>query len=185
MLQILIIAATEPELCGQPGLVCGVGPVEAAAATAHALATGGVGAVLHVGVAGARRDAGLAVGSLVVGVEAFYEDLITTRRLAPDRARASLTLVSAVCGVLGVDPIVIGTTGRVGGTNACSVEAMEGFAVLRAAELAGVPAVEVRAISNHVEDERANWRIDDALVVLGQALPGLIASITAAVSPSP
>ncbi len=34
----LLVAATELELCGQPGLVCGVGPVEAAAATARALA---------------------------------------------------------------------------------------------------------------------------------------------------
>ncbi len=34
----------------------------------------------------------------------------------------------------------IGTSARVGGTSGCDVEAMEGFAVLRAAELAGVPA---------------------------------------------
>ena len=62
---------------------------------------------------------------------------------------------------------------------------MEGFGVLRAAQLAGVPAVEVRAISNHVEAARADWRLDDALRALAQALPGLIASITAAVSASP
>jgi futalosine hydrolase len=66
-----------------------------------------------------------------------------------------------------------------------AVEAMEGFAVLRAAELAGVPAIEVRAISNLVEDVRADWRIEGALAALAQALPGLIASITAAVSASP
>ena len=185
MSEILIVAATEPELCGHPGLVCGVGPVEAAAATTQALAVRRVAAVLHVGIAGARRDSRIAVGSVVVGAEAFYEDLTTTRRLAPDRARASSALVSAVCGVLGVEPIVIGTSGRVGGTNACPVEAMEGFAVLRAAELAGVPAVEVRAVSNLVEDARADWRIDEALAALAQALPGLVASITAAVSPSP
>ena len=28
--EILLVAATELELCGHPGLVCGVGPVEAA-----------------------------------------------------------------------------------------------------------------------------------------------------------
>lgn len=185
MAEILIIAATEPELCGHTGVVCGVGPVEAAATTARALATGRMDAVLHVGIAGARGDAGIAVGAVVVGGEAFYEDLITARRLAPDRAHANPALVSALCGVLGVEPVVIGTTGRVGGTNACPVEAMEGFAVLRAAELAGVPAVEVRAVSNLVEDAREDWRIDDALAALGQALPGLIDSISAAVSPSP
>jgi futalosine hydrolase len=77
--------------------------------------------------------------------------------------------------------MVIGTTARVAG-GICPVEAMEGFAVLRAAELAGVPAVEVRAISNHVEDERAAWRIDDALEALAEALPRLTATIEDAVS---
>jgi hypothetical protein len=57
--------------------------------------------------------------------------------------------------------------------------------VLRAAERAGVPAVEVRAVSNFVEDAREDWRIEEALGALAQALPGLVASITEAVSPSP
>jgi futalosine hydrolase len=158
--------------------------VEAAASTARALAARSADAVLHVGIAGARRDYGIAVGSIVVGGEAWYEDLVTTRRLAPDRVHPNPRLVSALSDELGVTPVVIGTTGRVAG-GTCVVEAMEGFAVLRAAELAGVPAVEVRAISNHVEDARAEWRMDDALAALGQTLPGLVASITAAVSASP
>lgn len=185
MAEILVIAATEPELCGHPGRVCGVGPVEAAAATARVLATDPVAAILHVGVAGARRDSGIAVGSLVVGSEARYEDLATARRLSPDRVAADRRLVDALCRDLATTALVIGTSARVGGSAECAVEAMEGFGVLRAAELADVPAVEVRAISNHVEDTRADWRIDDALTVLAQALPGLIASITAALSPPP
>ena len=41
---------------------------------------------------------------------------------------------------------------------------MEGFAVLRAAALAGVPAVEVRASSNAIDEpDRARWRFDEAL----------------------
>lgn len=182
--EILIVAATEPELCLRPGLVCGVGPVEAAAATAQALERRPVDAVLHVGVAGARRDSRIVVGSIVVGSEAWYEDLVTTRRLAPERVAADPRLVSALSRDLGTSPVVIGTTARVAGGTA-PVEGMEGFAVLRAAELAGVPAVEVRAISNLVEDARADWRIEEALEALAQALPGLIASITAAVSSSP
>ncbi len=184
MPEILIVAATEPELCGRRGLICGVGPVEAAAATAHALAEKPIDAVLHVGIAGARRDCGIAVGEVVVGREAWYEDLVTTRRLSPDRVDGDERLVAAACDELGVKPVVIGTTARVGG-GTCLVEAMEGFAVLRAAQLAGVPAVEVRSVSNHLEDARSDWRTDDALAALAQALPGLIASITAAVSPSP
>ena len=39
--EILLVAATDIELCEHPGLVCGVGPVEAAAATARRLALDG------------------------------------------------------------------------------------------------------------------------------------------------
>lgn len=176
---LLIVAATEAELCGFDGLVCGVGPVEAAASTARALAGREVGAVLHVGLAGARRGCGVEVGSLVVGSGAFYEDLAATRRLAPDTVHADPGLVAAAAAALDVEPVLIGTSGRVGGSAACRVEAMEGFAVLRACELAGVPAVEVRAVSNHVEDARGDWRMDDALGALARALPGLVASIAA------
>jgi futalosine hydrolase len=55
------------------------------------------------------------------------------------------------------------------------VEAMEGYAVLRAAALAGVPAIEVRVLSNAVgEQDRAKWRFDDAKEALAAALPALI-----------
>ena len=59
---------------------------------------------------------------------------------------------------------------------------MEGFGVLRAAELAGVPAVEVRAISNEIgEDDRSRWRIAEAIDALSRVTPALIAQISAAV----
>ena len=55
------------------------------------------------------------------------------------------------------------------------MEAMEGFSVLRAAELAGVPAVEVRTISNRpAEADRGLWRIDDALARIGEIVPALL-----------
>ena len=50
-MRILLVAATEAELCGEPGLPCGVGPVEAAAATARSLAFDRPEGVLHVGLA--------------------------------------------------------------------------------------------------------------------------------------
>jgi len=74
----------------------------------------------------------------------------------------------------------IGTSARVGGTSSCEVEAMEGFAVLRAARLAGVPAVEVRAVSNEIDEpDRARWRFDDALAALEAALPRLLSALDA------
>ena len=177
---ILLVAATEAELCGHPGLVCGVGPVEAAAATARALAESQPEAVLHVGLAGCRRGCGLEVGGLVVGSEAVYDDVVIA--LAPRRVAPDMRLVAAAReAVPGAAFVPIGTSGTVGGTRGHDVEAMEGFAVLRAAELARVPAVEVRAIANEIEEEdRARWRFEDALAALAQALPPLTASITAA-----
>jgi nucleoside phosphorylase len=55
---------------------------------------------------------------------------------------------------------------------------MEGFAVLTAARLADVPAVEVRAVSNEIDEpDRARWRFDDALQALELALPRLLAEL--------
>jgi futalosine hydrolase len=182
---ILLVAATAPELGGLDGLVCGVGPVEAAAATARALAGSCPGAVLHVGLAGCRRGCGLEPPALVIGSEAVYDDVVIP--LAPRRVAPDPRLLDAARTALPDAPVLpIGTSGTVGGTRGHDVEAMEGFAVLRACELAGVPAVEVRAIANEIEEEdRALWRFDDALGALAQALPALTASITAAMSDSP
>ena len=175
---VLVVAATEAELCGE-GLACGVGPVEAAAAVARELERARPAAVLHVGVAGARADSGLELLQLVVGEAAVYEDLATSSRLAPSEVAASPVLLAAVEQALpGVARARIGTSGRVGGVAGCPVEAMEGFAVLRAAELAGVPAVEVRAISNVVGDDRASWRLDEAIAVISRALPRLRAALS-------
>jgi nucleoside phosphorylase len=55
---------------------------------------------------------------------------------------------------------------------------MEGFAVLRAAELAGVPAVELRAVSNEIEEpDRSRWYFEDGLAALEAALPRLLARL--------
>jgi futalosine hydrolase len=68
----------------------------------------------------------------------------------------------------------IATCGKVGGGTNCDVEAMEGFGVLRACELAGVPAVELRAISNSPdESDRTKWVFEDAFELLGRALDRL------------
>jgi hypothetical protein len=68
----------------------------------------------------------------------------------------------------------IATCGKVGGGTGFDVEAMEGFGVLRACELAGVPAVELRAISNSpAEGDRARWCFDEAFAALAAALDRL------------
>lgn len=171
---VLLVAATDRELCGHDGLVCGVGPVEAAAATARALARADVGAVVHVGIAGGPEP-----GGLVIGSESVYVDLDAAWPVV-DRIPADPTLLALVRRALPhADVVTIGTSAAVGRVRAeISVEAMEGFGVLRAAALAGVPAVEVRAISNTVgEADRGRWRVDDALRALGDAIPALVAAV--------
>ena len=52
---------------------------------------------------------------------------------------------------------------------------MEGYAVLRAAALAGVPALEVRVLANAIgEPDRRQWRFEEAKALLADLLPGLI-----------
>lgn len=178
---ILVVAATPGELRGADGaetLVCGVGPVEAAARTATALAAAQPAALLHVGVAGARSFDG---PSFVIGSEAIYcdaDDPAWIELQTPGEPRLIEAAGRALPGSR-VGPI--GTSARVGGSTGCEVEAMEGYAVLRAAALAGVPAVEVRVLANAVgERDRALWRLDEAKDALAAALPALIAEIARA-----
>jgi len=179
---ILIVAATDRELCGADGLVCGLGPVEAAVSTARVLALRPFDAVLHVGLAGGRE---VPVGSLVVGTEAVYCDL-SAEWTVVDRIAPDVGLVEAVRTALpDASALPIHTSAAVGGARSFSsqaalVEAMEGFGVLRAAALAGVPAVEVRAISNPIgEEDRARWDLNGALAALERAMPALVGAVTA------
>ena len=176
---LLVVAATERELApieGARTAVCGIGPVEAAVATARALAEERPSAVLHVGIAGAR---GLEPLTLVIGSEAVYCDAagpFVPARVLPDGglvARLQASFPEAVSRP-------IGTSARVGGSHGVDVEAMEGFAVLRACELAGVPAVEVRVVSNEIDEpDRARWRFEDAFALLAETTPRLAAVASA------
>jgi len=187
--RILVVAATARELAAPEywlTLRCGVGPVEAAASTAAAIAAQRPAAVLHVGVAGTRRARGLPTGALVVGSEARYCDLPPEipPQWAPRTVEPSPLLLAAARRAL-PDAVVlpIGTSARVGGTTGCDVEAMEGFGVLRAAQLADVPAIEVRAISNEIEEaDRARWRLADAFAAITAATPLLVREILLCVS---
>ncbi len=178
---ILVVAATPEELRGADGaatLVCGVGPVEAAARTAAALVGQLPDAVLHVGIAGGRS---FEKPVLVIGTEAVYCDADDPQWIEL-RIPADAALIDAARRALPdarVEPI--GTSAHVGGSSDCAVEAMEGYAVLRAAALAGVPAVEVRVLSNAVgEADRAKWRFADAKDALAAALPALIEEVARA-----
>ncbi len=52
---------------------------------------------------------------------------------------------------------------------------MEGFAVLRACELAAIPAVEVRVVVNEIDEpDRANWHFDEGFAMLAEIVPVLL-----------
>jgi len=172
---LLVVAATERELVpveGATTLVCGVGPVEAAAATARAIAELRPSAILNVGIAGAR---GVELLGLVLGSEAVYCD--AAGPFVPARVLPDASLLQRLRQAFpDAHVLPIGTSARVGG-GSVDVEAMEGFAVLRAAELAGVPAVEARVVSNELgEPDRALWRFDEAFARVGEQLPRLVAA---------
>jgi nucleoside phosphorylase len=177
---ILVVAATARELVQLPhadGLVCGWGPVEAAVAVSAALARSHPVAVVHVGIAGARRESEVELLDTVVGERAVYSDwgAEEPREIAADPA----LLAAAQRALPSARVLPIGTSARVGG-GSCDVEAMEGYAVLRAAQVHGVPAVEVRVISNEVEEpDRKHWRFADAFAALGVLLPPLVEEVEA------
>jgi nucleoside phosphorylase len=185
--RILVVAATARELAPPDdwrSLQCGVGPVEAAIATTLAIAHERPGAILHVGIAGARRAAGFAPGSLVIGTEARYVDLGVPAEWAPNTIPTSVRLLAGVQRLFPNARVApIGTSGRVGGTlgtpvEPCDVEAMEGFGVMRAAQQAGVPVIEVRAIANEIEEQdRARWHFDLAFKTITDATPLLVAAV--------
>jgi predicted 5'-methylthioadenosine/S-adenosylhomocysteine nucleosidase len=171
---MLVVAATERELAlveGFETLCCGIGPVEAALRTARALDGRKPEAVVHVGIAGSRT---LEPPALVLGSEAVYCDVIDSASTLPrvERARPDAAMLERARAALPEAHVLpIATSGNVGGGTGFDVEAMEGFGVLRACELAEVPAVELRAISNSPDEaDRTLWRFDDAFAALADAL---------------
>ena len=124
---------------------------------------------------GARR-----APALVLGLASVYCDVIDPssllkriERIEPDAA----LLARAHAALPEAHVLPIATAGRVGGGAACEVEAMEGFGVLRACALAGVPAVELRAVSNAPEEaDRGTWSFEDAFAALGDAVTRVLAS---------
>jgi len=174
---MLVVAATERELAllgGLDAFCCGIGPVEAALGTAHALLERRPEAVVHVGIAGSQT---LEPPTLVLGSEAVYCDVIDPGSTLPrvDRARPDAALFERARAALPEAHVLpIATCGKVGGGTGFDVEAMEGFGVLRACELAGVPAVELRAVSNSPDEaDRTRWRFDEAFAALAAALQRL------------
>lgn len=176
---ILVVCAVRAELRGfaeRPDIevvVSGVGPVEAAAACARAVATARYDAVVNAGIGGAFRGRARIGEALLVAEERFVDLglegggplLLPAGERIVDRAFASDDAIARCAGLpyriaSGVTVARVTTTDATAARLAleydADVESMEGFAVLRACERAGVPAIEVRGISNYVGDRKTS-----------------------------
>lgn len=198
---ILLACAVGKELgffSSAPGvemLVTGVGPIEAAASVSRALAQSPYSFVINAGIGGAFEGCGEVGDGVVVSEEMMELGLETgTAIVLPDgagiieRASSDLSTVDRLVerGFASKRGI---TVSRVTATDATArrlaalgveVESMEGFAVLRAAEIAGVPAVEVRGISNIVTDRaRSRWDFSAGTKGLQTVLTALLSTLTA------
>ena len=186
---ILLAAAVEAELRfwqareNVATLVTGIGPIEASCALAAALASTQYELVVNAGLGGAFDGAARIGDGVVVGDEAIELNLESGAPLAlPAGVKLIESASSAPALVAQLRakgfPVLRGVTvarvtsseataRRLAGELGAQVESMEGFAALRAAGLAGVPAIELRGISNRCGDrERSGWNFSAGIAGL-------------------
>jgi futalosine hydrolase len=198
---ILLACAVEAELGswadrqGVETAITGVGPVEASCAIAFAVARRRYELVVNAGIAGAFEGAARIGEGVIVTDDTFelaLEDgrplVIPNGRSVADKARSDPRLVARLRakGFAALHGVTVArvtsteeTAARLGRLGA-QVESMEGFAVLRAAELAGVPAIELRGISNRVGSRSGSgWNFEAGVAGLQSVLLGLFDVIDA------
>jgi futalosine hydrolase len=194
---ILVATAVRAELgdwkphTGVEVLVTGVGPVEASCALAATLAQRRYRLVVNAGIGGAF-DGAAAIGDGVVVVDDAIE--LSLESGAPlalpigitlvDRANSDLQLVAQLR-AKGFRALHGITVARVTASEATAarlrergaeVESMEGFAVLRAAQRAGVAAIQLRGIANRCGDRASSgWDFVAGVAGLRAVLDALFA----------
>ncbi len=174
----------------------GVGPVNAAHAVTLAITRSRPKAVVVCGIGGAYPGSGLAIGEVACAESECYGDLGATSpagfldmqalgfpivagpppiynvlpmQLFPSPARVRFVTMSTCTGT---DAAARAIAARTGG----AVENMEGAAVAHVAAMHGIPAGELRGISNMVTDrDTGAWRITAAATAAQEALLSWIA----------
>ncbi|MGJ9382833.1 futalosine hydrolase [Salipaludibacillus sp. CF4.18] len=170
--------------------LAGVGPMSAAANTATMLANSDFSLVINMGIAGGFPESAN-IGDVVIALKMVAADLGAEsengfkpiEELGFGKSVYTVTpdLVDKVNAAIQIDSLIsvhtktILTLSTVTGTTKsleelqqrfpeAGAEAMEGFGVATAAELKGVPCMEIRSISNLIGPrDREAWRIKDAL----------------------
>ncbi len=208
--RVLAVVAVEAEAkalgesAGAEIVVAGIGRTNAAAATTQAiLERGPFLAAISLGIAGALPGSSLELGDLVVASESVYaEEGLETPEGFGDMQALGFPLGDFEGNRVPADPDLLarltplGRVGAIATVATCSgcdrlaqeivrrtgaiAEAMEGAAVLHAARRLGVPAIEVRSISNTTGDRaRQRWEIAKAFGSLRAAWPQVVAAAMA------
>ncbi len=208
-MRILIVTAVQAEADAIGGIdealviVSGIGRTNAAVATTKAiLQEGPFDYVISAGVAGSLPGSELEIGDIVVATSCVYvEEGLHTPKGFQDMTGLGFSLGDFEGNAVPIDPIMtvaldglyrtgpIATVATCSGTDeaACEVvrrtgaiaEAMEGAAVVHAARLLGLPAGELRAISNTTGDRNnQRWDLPRGLSVLGEAIRTTIGKLT-------
>ncbi|WP_274363930.1 futalosine hydrolase [Paenibacillus thermotolerans] len=185
--------------------LAGVGPASAAARTAAKLASGAYGLVISVGIGGGfsgKADpGGLVVADAIIAADLGVEtqegfQSVDELGFGSSRIEADQALAVKVAGALAdaglpvtVGPVLTVTTAT--GTAATAAElasripgaageAMEGYGVAIAAQLSGLPVLEIRAVSNRVGPrDRSAWRMKEAFEAIEAAGKVLAEVLTA------
>lgn len=189
-----------PHLLNARVVVSGIGAVNAGLATQRAILESAPRLILSAGIGGAYPWGAATIGEVVVSSELTYaglgaedgEHLLDLEELGfpllelPERvynvlpaapqARAFARVTNAHFGAILTLETVTGSPRslerlRIAHPDALC-EAMEGAGIAHAAALYGIPAFEIRGISNMVLDkrDRASWRIGAALEALHTVL---------------
>ncbi len=170
--RVLVVSATKAEAAHLPTemplVLTGIGKVEAATATTEAIAALRPELVLNVGTAGALRPGltGLFLPSTVLNHD-YSADAI--RALGHD-AVDEIGLPDGDGTVLATgDLFVTDPAVRAGLAERAHLVDMEGFAVARAAQRAGVPCRLVKIVSDAADDSALEWNavVDACARLLG------------------
>lgn len=194
---ILLASAVEAELDfwrprgGVERIVTGVGPVEASCALAAALAQRPYRLVINAGLGGTFDGSAPIGGGVVVADDLMELALESGAPLAlppgtplVDRASSDPGLVTQLSakGFPALRGITVArvtsreaTARRLARKFGAQIESMEGFAALRAAQRAAVPAIELRGISNRCGDrEKSGWDFAAGVDGLRRVLDALL-----------
>ena len=205
---ILIVTAVEAEaraigdLDGCLVIYGGIGRTNAAAATTqHCLESDDISTVISAGIAGALPGSGLEIGDVLVADRCLYvEEGLESPEGFQDMQTMGFSLGDFAGNEVPVDQGQLAEvqdhfrTGPIATVATCSgtdeqarmvvqrtgalAEAMEGAAVVHAARRLGIPAMEIRGISNTTGDRtRQEWDLKSGLDAMATGVQTLISHI--------